>query len=93
MIIYQKPEDNFKTIKNEMIKKIEKMTGLHDMEKNNYNFYTNNNNRIEFYIYKGILSQDRMLPDKLIKDDDTIASVFKETSGAYNLLISFIEIH
>ena len=60
---------------------------------NNYNFYTNNNNRIEFYIYKGILSQDRMLPDKLIKDDDTIASVFKETSGAYNLLISFIEIH
>ena len=89
LIIYQRPEDNFKYIKIEMIKKIEKMTGLLEMEKNN--FYSNN--RIEFYIYKGILSQDRMLPDRLIKDDDTIASVFKETSGAYNLLISFIEIH
>ena len=89
LIIYQKPEDNFKFIKNEMMKKIEKMAGLRDMEKNS--FYSNN--RIEFYIYKGILSQDRMLPDKLIKDDDTVASVFKETSGAYNLLISFVEIH
>ena len=34
-----------------------------------------------------------MFPDKLIKDDDTVGSVFKDTSGACNLLISFIKIH
>ena len=89
MIIYLKPEDNFKNIKNEMAKKIEKMKGYQEILKNNFSI----NNRIEFYIYKGILSQDKMFPDKLIKDDDTVASVFKDTSGAYNLLISFIKIH
>ena len=89
MIIYLKPEDNFKNIKNEMAKKIEKMKGYQEILKNNFSI----NNRIEFYIYKGILSQDKMFPDKLIKEDDTVASVFKDTSGAYNLLISFIKIH
>ena len=89
MIIYLKPEDNFKNIKYEMAKKIERMKGYQEMLKNNYSI----NNRIEFYIYKGILSQDKMFPDKLIKDDDTVSSVFKDTSGAYNLLISFIQIH
>ena len=89
MIIYLKPEDNFKNIKYEMAKKIERMKGYQEILKNNYSI----NNRIEFYIYKGILSQDKMFPDKLIKDDDTVSSVFKDTSGAYNLLISFIQIH
>ena len=72
-----------------MAKKIEKMKGYQEILKNNFSI----NNRIEFYIYKGILSQDKMFPDKLIKEDDTVASVFKDTSGAYNLLISFIKIH
>ena len=89
MIIYLKPEDNFKYIKNEMAKKIEKMKGYQEMIKNNYSF----NNRLEFYIYKGILSQDKIFPDKPIKDEDTIGSIFKDTSGAYNLLISFIKIN
>ena len=89
MIIYLKPEDNFKDIKNEIGKKIERMNGYQEFLKNNYYF----NNRIEFYIYKGVLSQDRMFPDKLIKDDDNISTIFKDTSGAYNLLISFIKIH
>ena len=90
MTIYLKPDDNFKFIKNEIAKKIERMKGYLEMIKNTY---ANYNNRIEFYIYKGNLYQNKMLPDKLIKDDDTIASVFKETSGAYNLLISFIKMH
>ena len=89
MIIYLKPEDNFKYIKTEMAKKIEKMKGYQEMIKNNYSF----NNRLEFYIYKGILSQDKIFPDKPIKDEDTIGSIFKDTSGAYNLLISFIKIN
>ena len=89
MIIYLRPDDNFKYIKYEMAKKLERMKGYQEMLKNNYSY----NNRIEFYIYKGILSQDKMFPDKLIKDDDTILSIFRDTSGAYNLLISFIKIH
>ena len=90
MTIYFKPNDNFKYVKNEIAKKIERMKGYLEMLKNTYSIF---NNRIEFYIYKGNLYQNKMLPDKLIKDDDTIASVFKETSGAYNLLISFIKMH
>ena len=89
MMIYLKSEDNFKKIKYEMSKKIEKMKGFQEMPNNNYYI----KNRTEFYIYKGILSQDKMFPDKLIKDDDTVGSVFKDTSGACNLLISFIKIH
>ena len=94
MIVYFKLEDTLGYVKKEMAIKIEKMKAYSDMMKNKSNNYNNEkNNRIDFYIYKGILSQDRMYPDKIIKDDDTIQSIFKDTSGAWNLLISFIKIH
>ena len=93
MVVYFRAEDNFRYVKKEMANKIEKMKAYSDMMKSNDYSNIESNNRVDFYIYKGILSQDRMYPDKLIKDDDTIFSVFKDTSGACNLLISFIKIH
>ena len=94
MVIYFKPEDTCEHLKKELSIKIEKMKVYIKMMKEKCNNYINEkNNRIDFYIYKGILSQDRIYPDKLIKDDDIIQSVFKDTSGAWNLLISFIKIH
>ena len=92
MVVYFKPEDTLGYVKKEMALKIEKMKAYSDMIKNKI-IINENNNRIDFYLYKGILSQNRMYPDKIIKDDDTIQSVFKDTSGAWNLLISFIKIH
>ena len=94
MVVYFKPEETLGYVKKEMINKIEKMKAYSDMIKNKSNNYNNDKNpKIDFYIYKGILSQDRMYPDKFIKDDDTLQSIFKDTSGAWNLLISFIKIH
>ena len=94
MVAYFKLEDTFGFVKKEMTMKIEKMKAYSDMIKSQSNNYSNEkSNRIDFYIYKGILSQDRMYPDKIIKEDDIIQSIFKDTSGAWNLLISFIKIH
>ena len=94
MIVYFKLEDTFEYVRKEMANKIGKMKAYSDMMKNkNINFNNDKFNRIDFYMYKGILSQDRMYPDKIVKDDDTIQSVFKDTSGAWNLLISFIKFH
>ena len=93
MVIYFKPEDTFEQLRKELSIKIERMQAYSKLMKNKTNNYNDKNNRVDFYIYKGILSQDRMYPDKLVKDDDLIQSVFKDTSGAWNLLISFIKIH
>ena len=96
MVVYYKPEDNFALVKKDMMIKIEKMKAYSEMMKSkssDFNINEKSNSRIDFYIYKGILSQDRMYPDKIIKDEDTILSIFKDTSGACNLLISFIKIH
>ena len=94
MVVFFKLEDNFEYIKKEMAIKIGKMKAYSDMMKSKSNNDINDKaNRIDFFIYKGILSQDRMYPDKFIKDDDTIQSIFKDTSGAWNLLISFIKFH
>ena len=92
MVEYYRPEDTFGLVKKDLAMKIEKMKAYSDIIKNKNNI-NDNNNRIDFYIYKGILSQNKMYPDKIIKDDDTIQSIFKDTSGAWNLLISFIKIH
>ena len=92
MVEYYRPEDTFGYIKKEIGLKIENMKAYSDLMKSKNNI-NDKNNKIDFYIYKGILSQNRMYPDKIVKDEDTLQSIFKDTSGAWNLLISFIKMH
>ena len=86
LVMYFKLDNDYKFIKSEIAKKIVKMKGYQELMKNKIG-------KVEFYIYRGNFSQDKIYPDKQLKEDDTIQSILKDTNGACNLLISFIKFH